>query len=67
MKQKNVFGGRKRKHYTKQLADVGKACGPGVHHVTVRHDDNCPMINGGNDCTCDAVVDYGLPDGSGKH
>ena len=26
-------------------------------HMMVRHDDDCPIINGGEDCRCDPIIE----------
>lgn len=28
---------------------------PGVYHLEVGHDDDCPMLSGGNHCTCKTI------------
>lgn len=40
--------------YLEQVISMALRRGPapGVHHVVVEHEDHCPMINGGHDCTC---------------
>lgn len=51
------------------LAKLSAALGdePGIQHVTVLHDDWCPMLRGGPCCSCNPVVRYGRPDGSDVH
>jgi hypothetical protein len=29
---------------------------PGVHHVVVEHDLNCPMLRGKKHCTCEPEI-----------
>lgn len=36
----------------KRLA-LAKGIAPGVHHVVVKHDDRCQVLNGGNTCNCE--------------
>jgi len=33
---------------------------PGVHHITVYHDDDCPKLRGG-ECSCQPDVKPGVP------
>jgi hypothetical protein len=55
----------KRKHsatqpyFAKLLAAVATIpLTPGVQHVTIVHDDDCPRLQDG-DCTCDAEIVMG--------
>ena len=46
--------------YKEKLIDLAKETfakkpGPGVHHVAINHDDECPFLNGG-ECDCNAEV-----------
>jgi hypothetical protein len=52
--------------YLPAVLQLAQAAGPGLHHVTVRHDDDCPMLSGGA-CTCAPVVEYGAPNGRCTH
>ncbi len=53
--------------YLHDAVALAPAAGPGVHHVTVRHDADCPMLSGRGPCDCGATVEYGTPDGRGTH
>lgn len=52
----------KRRHYTlRMLAAAGRALAdmtvlPGVLVVDVYHDDECPRLTCGGECTCDADI-----------
>ena len=35
---------------------------PGIHHITVEHDDWCALLNGKGSCNCSPVVCRGTPD-----
>jgi hypothetical protein len=35
------------------------AAGGGVHHVEVRHDDDCDLLHGRGPCTCQPTVHTG--------
>lgn len=41
--------------------------GPGVYHVTIEHESRCPMLRGGDECTCKPTVRAGMPDRSDIH
>lgn len=67
-KKSNYFGRRKdrktaaHKNYLPLVLRLGRRLPPGVHHITVEHDADCPTLAGGNACTCSPFVRTGMPD-----
>lgn len=52
---------RGRRHVSdilEHLSQVGELEPGRVHHVEVRHDDDCPFWDG-HDCDCDPVIESG--------
>ena len=50
-----------------QADDIGRMAGPGIHHITVVHEDHCRILAGSIFCTCDPEVKYGKPDMTDTH
>ena len=40
----------------KVFTDIRLRPGPGIQHICVGHDDNCPLLEGDGPCNCDASV-----------
>lgn len=48
-----------QRNYLRKLAEAAQlqTTNPkGVTHAIIQHDDWCPMLNGGDACTCNPVV-----------
>lgn len=51
---------RKGRPYQEKIIELGldvqRRLGPGVHHIMVEHDDDCPKLLGTGPCKCDTNV-----------
>lgn len=58
----------KPKYLKEALSRFGPTAKPGaVTHVTVMHDDWCPMLSGKGKCCCDFVLVPGAPPTGGQN
>ena len=60
MKSKKFFQELEKDNYFKPLCDFllanKDALGAGIHHIYLRHDDWCDMLNGGLHCNCNPEI-----------
>jgi hypothetical protein len=43
--------------YMAIVTELGKALGPGIHHVNVLHDKWCDLLKGKGPCNCNPEVE----------
>ena len=49
----------RRAAYMPAVLEHAEVLGPGVHHVEIRHDDWCSLLNGRGVCDCAPDVESG--------